>query len=235
MLRPRRIVPVLAILALASPATPHELRAAETTPSEGSDLVLILDASRSMWGQIQGENKIVIARRVLAEVLEKVPDDVNVSLVSYGHRRAASCSDVEVVVPLSRVDRTVLKKKIDGLNPRGKTPIAAALNRVFEEIEKRQRPATVVLMSDGIETCHGDPCQVVRDAKAKGIRFILHVIGFDLGDVDVSQLKCAAQAGGGLYFAAEDAGQFTAALGQAVEMVPASPSGALPVEGTGPR
>jgi Ca-activated chloride channel family protein len=184
----------------------------------GSDLVLIVDGSGSMWGQVPGgENKIVIARRVLGDVLGNVPNGVNVGLITYGHRRAADCKDVETVVPIGPIDHALMKKKLDALKPRGKTPIAAALALVFDELAKRQRPATVILVSDGIESCKGDPCQVVRDAKEKGLRFVLHVVGFGLGDADVSQLKCAAQAGSGLYFQAGDAGQFAAALGNAVE------------------
>jgi Ca-activated chloride channel family protein len=197
--------------------------AADAAPAS-ADLLLILDASGSMWGQVQGENKIVIARRVLADVLDKVADGAGVGLLAYGHRREARCNDIEIVVAPGPIDRAGLKRKIDSIKPRGKTPIAAALSMAFETIARSGRPATVVLMTDGLETCKGDPCQVVRDAKGKGLSFILHVIGFDVGEMDVGQLRCAAQAGGGLYFEAEDAGQFTAALGQAVGAAPPQPS-----------
>jgi Ca-activated chloride channel family protein len=187
-----------------------------TAAAVDSDLVLVLDASGSMWGQIDGENKIVIARRVLADVFDQLPDGANVGVVVYGHRREADCNDIQTVAPVGPIDRAALKKKIESIKPRGKTPIARSLAAVFEDLAKRDRPAIVVLISDGIETCKGDPCQEVRRAKEKGLKFVLHVIGFDVGDVDVSQLRCAAQAGDGLYFAADDAGQFTAALAQAV-------------------
>lgn len=190
----------------------------------GADLILILDASGSMWGQVDGENKIVTARRVVAEVLGNVPDGAYIGLVAYGHRREADCKDVELVVAPAPIDRAAFKKKFDSIKPRGKTPIAAALGTTFEAIAKSGRPATVVLMTDGLETCKGDPCQVVRDAKAQGMKIVLHVIGFDAGEMEVTQLECAARAGDGLYFAAANAGQFSAALGQAVGTTPASPA-----------
>jgi Ca-activated chloride channel family protein len=190
----------------------------------GADLVVIVDGSGSMWGQVRGEPKIAIARRVLGEVLGNVPNGANVGLVTYGHRRAADCKDVETVVPIGPIDHALMTKKLDALKPRGKTPIAAALGQVFDELAKRERPAIVILVSDGIESCKGDPCQTVRDAKDKGLKFVLDVIGFGLGDADVSQLKCAAQAGSGLYFPAGDAGQFAAALGQVVESAAEAPA-----------
>jgi Ca-activated chloride channel family protein len=206
------------LLALAAVAAP--VLAAE----RGSDLVVILDASNSMWGQVEGEHKIVIARRVLAEVLGKMPETASIGLIAYGHRREGDCDDIQAVVPIGEGSRDELVKKIESLNPRGKTPITKSLNLVFEEIDERDRPATIVLVSDGIETCKGDPCAAVRDAKAKGIPFVLHVIGFDVGDVDISQLQCTARAGDGLYLSADDAGQFAGALAAAVATVGGSPS-----------
>jgi Ca-activated chloride channel family protein len=210
-------------LSLAACLTAPSVSATDPAPASASDLVFVLDASNSMWGHVEGENKIVIARRVFAEVLGNVPDGAHVGLVAYGHRREADCKDIELVVAPAPIERAALKKRIDSIKPRGKTPIAAALNMVFSELEKSGRPATIVLMTDGLETCKGDPCQTVRDAKAKGTKFILHVIGFDVGDMDVEQLQCAAREGAGLYFAAANAGQFSAALGQAVGTTPQSP------------
>jgi len=225
MAREKRTVRLLAVaLSLVAWLTGARLiTAAETAPADSADLILILDASGSMWGQVEGENKILIARRVLNDVLGNVPAGAHVGLVAYGHRREANCKDIEFVASPAPIDRAAFKKRINSIKPRGKTPIAASLNMVFSELEKSGRPATVVLMTDGLETCKGDPCQTVRDAKAKGMKFILHIIGFDVGDMDVEQLQCAAQAGGGLYFAAANAGQFTAALGQAVGTTPESP------------
>lgn len=224
--------PTLLAMALAAFVGAGSTAAAVDKESGGSDLMLVLDASGSMWGQVQNEHKIVIARRVLADLIGKVPAGVNIGLVAYGHRREADCDDIETVVPLGPTDVAALIKKINSLNARGKTPITKTLTQVFTELLKHERPATVVFVSDGIETCGGDPCQAVRDAKAKDIKFVMHVIGFDVGDVDVSQLECSAQAGGGLYFSAADAGQFANALGQAVAIKPETPLGKLSVKTT---
>ena len=185
--------------------------------SESPDLLLILDASGSMWGQLSGENKIVIARRVLKDLVGELPDDAEVGLVAYGHRREGDCNDIETVVPMGPMDRSALAGTIDGLNPKGKTPITKAVQEAFASVQSREGATTIVLVSDGIETCSGDPCQAVRDAKANGINFVMHVVGFDVAQEDVSQLECAAQAGDGLYFDAQSADDLASALDQAVD------------------
>ena len=193
-------------------------------------LVFILDASGSMWGQIGGENKIVIARRELKELVAGLDANTEVALVAYGHRRKGDCADIETIVPLGPLDKAALGRQIDALNPTGKTPITASVNNAFDLVKAQQGPATIVLLSDGLETCGGDPCQAVQAAKKAGLTFVMHVIGFDVGADDVSQLECAAQSGGGLYFDAKDASELATALDQAVAAPPEVPNGRLSIK-----
>jgi Ca-activated chloride channel family protein len=203
------------------------LAAAQDPPP--STLLLILDASGSMWGQIEGENKIVIARRVLGGLVDGLADGSEVGVIAYGHRREGDCEDIETVVPMGPLDKGALKRTVDGLNPKGKTPITRSVERAFDALASRQGGATVILVSDGLETCGGDPCAAVRAAKERGIEFILHVVGFDVAGEDVSSLECAAQAGDGLFISAENAEELDAALDQAVAM-PEIPDGRLSVK-----
>lgn len=217
----RLAVLILAVLFLGSPGA--------TSAETATDLLLIIDASGSMWGQIEGENKIVIARRVLKDLIGTLPDDSQIGLVAYGHRREGDCEDVETVVAPGPVDKAALGARIDALNPKGKAPITTAIHKTVEVVRSRPGPATVVLVSDGIETCGGDPCQAVRDARDDGIELVMHVVGFDVGEVDVSSLECAAQAGGGLYLDADNAADLSAALDQAVAAPAEVPAGRLSV------
>ncbi|MFQ5571001.1 MAG: VWA domain-containing protein [Rhodothermales bacterium] len=197
---------------------------AQDDPSASPDLLLILDASGSMWGQIGGENKIVIARRVLKDLVGELPGDAEVGLVAYGHRRKGDCDDIETVILMGRLNQEAMIQHVDALDPKGKTPITQAVQEAFASLQSRERGTTVVLISDGVETCGGDPCQAVRDAKASGLSFVMHVVGFDVAAEDVSQLECAAQAGDGLYFDAQNADALAGALEQAVD----APAEALP-------
>lgn len=192
-----------------------------------ANLILILDASGSMWGQIEGENKIVIARRVLGSMIDDLPDGLEVGLVAYGHRREGDCDDIESVVALGPLDRAGLRGTVDALNPKGKTPITDSIEHAFEIVRGADDASTVVLVSDGLETCGGDPCAAVRKGKELGLDFRMHVVAFDIADDDVSQLECAAQAGGGLFLAAEDAAQLGDALETAVAQPASVPDGRL--------
>lgn len=189
---------------------------AASSQAQQNDLLLIFDASGSMWGQVEGENKIVIARRVLGNLAIQLSDDANVGLIAYGHRREADCADIETLVPIGPLDRTALTGAVNTINPKGKTPITDSIRQAVAAAKARDKATTIVLLSDGIETCNADPCAAVREAKLAGGNFLLHVIGFDLSAENVAPLECAAQAGGGLYFDAKNAADLTAALDQAV-------------------
>jgi Ca-activated chloride channel family protein len=197
---------------------------------QAADLVLILDASGSMWARVDGNFKIAIAREVLGDMIDKLPDDSTVGMVAYGHRRKRDCSDIETLVPIGPLDKAALTQTIKGLDPRGRTPITASINQAIDLVRATQNPARVILVSDGLETCGGNPCKAVADARAAGVDFVMHVVGFALGDKNVASLECAAQAGGGLYFDAANAGELGAALEQAVEKTPLLSGGQLSVK-----
>ncbi|GJM16227.1 MAG: hypothetical protein DHS20C13_15540 [Thermodesulfobacteriota bacterium] len=204
----------------------------EKMPS-ASEIILILDASGSMWGQIEGQNKIAIAKEVLKGLVSELPDDTEVGLIAYGHREKGDCKDIETIVQPAPLDKASINQKIDALNPKGKTPITDSVLTAFELVKANENATTVILVSDGIETCGGDPCKAVKEAKEAGINFIMHVVGFDVGDVDVSELECAAQAGGGLYMSAQNASELSEALETAVEIPAELPMGKLSVKVTG--
>ena len=198
--------------------------------SPSSDLLLILDASGSMWGQIEGKNKIVIARETLREVADKIPAGVDAGLIAYGHRREGDCGDIETIARLGDLDKAGLIAAVDEINPKGKTPITAAIEQGVEVANGHGQPTTIILLSDGIETCGGDPCAAVAEAKRVGSDFLLHVIGFDMGAEDVAALECAAQAGGGMYFDARNAADLAAAFDRVVvEEDEAQPDSAISV------
>lgn len=199
---------------------------AQTAAQKSPDrLLLILDASGSMWGQIGGENKIVIARRVMKNLVNKLGADTQIGLVAYGHRREKDCEDIEIITPLAALNKAALVQQIDGLNPKGMTPITGAIRKAFAAVPAGPGATTIVLFSDGLETCDGDPCQIVSQAKTAGTNFVMQVIGFDVGKENVAQLECAAQAGGGLYLSAENADELAAAFERAV--APVDPSNAF--------
>ncbi|WP_306027301.1 VWA domain-containing protein [Stappia sp. MMSF_3263] len=182
----------------------------------GSDLLFVLDGSGSMWGQVDGVAKITTAKQALKGLVSDLPPETNVGLMAYGHRREGDCSDTEILYPVSNFDTELLKPVIEAVTPRGKTPIAAALQQAASAMPASDRPANVLLISDGLETCGGDPCATAKALAEQGINTRVHVVGFDLTQEENEALQCIADNGGGNYYAANDAESFTKAVKQAV-------------------
>jgi Ca-activated chloride channel family protein len=182
-------------------------------------LLFILDASGSMWGRVEGEPKIGVAKEVLSGLWPQLPADARVGLIAYGHRQKGDCQDIQTLVPLGG-GRQAVAEAAAGLSPKGKTPLAAAVRQAVGQLRQVEHTAEVVLVSDGLESCGGDPCAAVREAKQAGVDFRLQVVGFGLGDADPEQLQCMAQAGDGVYYTASNAGELAASLEKAVRAEP---------------
>lgn len=90
-------------------------------PDTPKDAILILDASGSMWGQIDGVNKIVIAKDVVEELLLGLDEKQRMGFVAYGHRREGDCADIQTLANVG-APRDDLIDAVRGLTPRGKTP-----------------------------------------------------------------------------------------------------------------
>lgn len=199
--------------------------------AEPKPMHLVFDVSGSMWGRVQdgqseaGRMKIEVAREALATLLQTWDTQQPLGFTAYGHRRKGDCDDIETLVPTGPADVTRLLALVKTLQPKGKTPLAAAVRHAAEESGYQKRAATIVLLSDGIETCADDPCALIKDLAAKGKQLTLHVIGFDVTPKDAEQLNCLARAAGGSYFAAADAGQLADALTEvvAIEAAAAEP------------
>ena len=176
------------------------------------EAMFILDASGSMAEAAGPQTKMAAAKAVLQQVVSAVAPEVKIGLAAYGHRRADDCGDIEVLAAPGSEDRAVLLARIAALAPKGMTPIAAAVTQVADLLKGKDAETTIVLVSDGKETCGGDPCAVVKALKAGGVKFVMHVVGFDVAEADKEELSCIAEAGGGKYFGAADAAALLAAL-----------------------
>ncbi len=191
--------------------------------TEGANVLFVLDGSGSMWGKINNKEKIVIAKEVLTELIKELPDDVTVGLEVYGHRRKGDCEDIELLVPPGKGNKDTLIKQIHSITPTGKTPLSEAVRRAAVELKYTEKRATVVLISDGKETCNVDPCAVGAELAMGGADFTAHVIGFDVKGEEQVGLRCLAENTGGLFLAAADAGSLREALFKTVEKAKAPP------------
>ncbi|MCF6327860.1 MAG: VWA domain-containing protein, partial [Devosiaceae bacterium] len=181
-----------------------------------SDVMVVFDASGSMWGQIDGRTKIEIARDAFADLsYEWAASGVNVGLIAYGHRRKGDCGDIELIAEPAPGSTARLGELLQTLTPRGKTPLSDAVRLAAQTLKFTENAATVVLISDGRETCGVKVCEAATELERLGVNFTANVIGFGVDDAEArEQLQCLAQNTGGQYFDAKNAGALADALGQ---------------------
>ena len=190
-------------------------------------IVFIVDASGSMWQKVEAEYKIEIAREVLGDLVGGLPEKQSFGLFAYGHREKGNCDDIEKVLPTGNSDKAAFHQAMADLNPLGMTPLAASAALVIDDLKNEGVSGTIILITDGAETCEGDLCEVVEQAKEAGLDFVMHIIGFGLGDQDRIPLECAARAADGLYIDADDKDQLAEALNQTTELTVDIPKGRL--------
>ncbi|TJY59917.1 VWA domain-containing protein [Sinimarinibacterium sp. CAU 1509] len=204
------------VLASALSCLPLLVPAARAA-GDGESAILVLDASGSMWGQLQGRTKIELARDAVDGMLKQWPADQSLGLIAYGHRRKGDCEDIEVLRPAQGFDAAAIRSQVNALTPKGMTPISASVRMAAEQLKFTEHKATVILVSDGEETCNADPCALGTELEKLGVDFTAHVIGFDLPEGKArEQLQCLAKNTGGEYFEARDAGELTKAISEAV-------------------
>ncbi|SMQ66405.1 Ca-activated chloride channel family protein [Devosia lucknowensis] len=181
--------------------------------------IIVLDGSGSMWAQIEGKARITIARETLSEVLAELPDDLELGLMTYGHREKGNCEDIELLVPPASGAGPAIAAAAEGINPKGMTPISDAVRLAAEDLQYTEEKATVILITDGLETCEVDPCQLASDLEQQGIDFTTHVLGFGLSDEEGQEVACLAENTGGKYLSAADGAGLVDALTRTVAEV----------------
>jgi Ca-activated chloride channel family protein len=215
------------------PATP-----AAAADAEPAMLEVILDVSNSMWGQIDGRSKIELAREALRTAMADIPGSVSVGLRAYGHRVAvenkeAGCADTELVITPAPGSGPAVVERADGLVPKGQTPIAASLEAAANDLLAHGGRGVLLLVSDGVESCGGDPVAVAAGLRARGVPVVIHTVGLGVDAEAAAALGELASAGGGQYFDAPTADELVSGMDTAVRstsefILAAEDTGAFP-------
>jgi hypothetical protein len=186
------------------------------------NLALILDASGSMLAELPGtgKSKLVVAKEVMAELIPQIPAEINGALWAYGHRypedpKEESCRDIERIFALGPVDAAAYVQKINAINAIGYTPISDSIEQAARDLPPGDLNS-IILVSDGEETCGGDPCALAEALKASDTAVTIHVVGYAVKDVAQKQLQCIAQVSGGTYHDAGDAAGLLRSLKEAM-------------------
>jgi Ca-activated chloride channel family protein len=184
-------IALAAALAVAAPGAWAQTTptAAATGATTAGRAMIVLDGSGSMSAPVNGRPRIEVAREALGELLKGWDPKVEVGLMSYGHRRKNDCSDIEVLAPAAKIDAARLTAIAGRITPQGMTPLSAAVKQAAESLKYTEQRATVILISDGIETCKADPCALGAELKKLGVEFRMHVIGFAVQRQDDGGLR----------------------------------------------
>jgi Ca-activated chloride channel homolog len=174
--------------------------------------IIVLDASGSMWGQIDGRAKLEIAREALAEVLVGLPVETELGLMAYGHRTEGDCGDIELIVSPAAGAGPAISEAAANLSFVGKTPLTEAVRQAAVALRSSEEKATVILITDGIETCNADPCALGAELESTGVDFTAHVVGFGLTAEEGASVACLAENTGGVYIEASNASTLKDAL-----------------------
>ena len=193
--------------------------------NDPSPILFIYDASGSMWAKMEDKTRVEIAREILSNSINSLPTEQEIGLIAYGHRNKGDCEDVEFLVDLKNTDKEKVTKTIGEIKPLGMTPLSYSASLAMDDLKKSGQKATIILVTDGIESCDGNICEVIRTAKSNGIDFKLHIIGFGLKEEESEQLKCAAAAGDGQYFEAKNSDGLMGSLEEATKETVDSPPG----------
>lgn len=178
------------------------------------NVVIALDSSGSMAENVGGEPKITAAQIAIAEFVDSLPEATQISLIAFGHKgsnadtdKVVSCQGIETVYPLGEKNSDRFKQAVNSFSPTGYTPLAATLKlagKNLASLKNENNRNVIYLVSDGIETCDGNPVEIAKQLQNSNTELIINVIGFDVDNTAQQQLKAIAEAGGGEYYSASD-------------------------------
>lgn len=172
---------------------------------------LLLDASSSMLLSVDGKQKMGIAKIAVKRFAKTLGEDNEVSLYVYGHAgtqedkdKELSCTKIDEVYPLQNYKEKEFDATVDDVAAKGWTPLAAAIQTVNEASKNVEGPLTVYIVSDGAETCDGDPVKAAEEFAQANENHKVNIIGFNVDQKGEDQLKAVAEAGNGEYISADN-------------------------------
>jgi Ca-activated chloride channel family protein len=192
------------------------------------DAMIVFDGSGSMSEMgfnLLDQPRIFDARQAVRRAMPRVAPFRRLGLIVYGPGQKTACENIDLrFTPIPAADGPIIAA-VDALEPKGETPLTEAVRRAADVLDYTRRPATVVLVTDGKETCGGLPCELAADLAADGVDLTVHVIGFkvrsdyfswdsqdDAHRYGYTVAQCLANRTGGKYVDAETVDELVQAL-----------------------
>jgi Ca-activated chloride channel family protein len=188
-----------------------------------------------MWANLDPErtSKFDLARAALRQSLTPLGPQSRIGLMSFGQRRRADCSDVEVVTPPDPGPGERIAAMVDKLNPRGKGPVSLAIREAAKQVPPGTA-ANVILLHDGPDNCQQDPCAAAAEVAKANPRLVIDVISIGLEKADAQRMACVPRATKGQMFDVRDAAGLDTAIAEAIRLANPDPAaGASPAPQAG--
>lgn len=159
-------------------------------------ILFVMDGSQSMLSRWETGTKMNIAQELLTNMVDSLKDleHVEMALRVYGHQKPVppqDCSDTKLEVPFGKNNTNKIINKLQAVRPKGTTPIAHSLELCTHDFpECSDCRNIIILITDGIESCEGDPCAVSRQLQKKGIILKPFVIGIGIAEDFKESFEC---------------------------------------------
>jgi Ca-activated chloride channel family protein len=182
------------------------------------DAILVFDASGSMARLADGgETRISLAQQAARRVVPDVASVRQLGLMVYGPGKGSVCENISLRVAPAPDNASAILAEIDNLVTRGETPLTRAVADAAAQLDYRNKPAVIVLLTDGDENCNGDPCATGRALKEGAYDLTIHVVSFRVGTTPRFRAACLAEETGGLFVPTNTLDELVEALTRALQ------------------
>lgn len=197
----RRMMAVLCLF-FSLVVSPRHGNSEDSFASCQTDAMIVFDASGSM-GATDYSLKVPRIDRVkqsMARVLPEVAPVRRLGLIVYGEGAYNDCTSIKLHLRPMRNAAGPILDIIERIDPRGRTPLTESVRLAAETLDYTTRDAVVVLLTDGEETCGGDPCKTAAGLEAAGRNLTVHVVGYRSEEGSYFKARCMAEETGGKYY-----------------------------------
>ncbi|SFA91019.1 Ca-activated chloride channel family protein [Lentibacillus halodurans] len=198
---------------------------------ENYNVEVLLDASGSMGNYIGDKTMMQIAKESINDFMKQVPEEANVSFRIYGHKgtgsdsdKEMSCGAIEQVYGYAPYEEDEFQQELDKIEPAGWTPLADVLKEAensLSEFDAEKNTNLIYVVSDGIETCDGDPVEVAKSLSDSNAQPIMNIIGFNVDSDAQEQLKEMADVSDGIFATANNQDELEEEFNRAEEVLEA--------------
>lgn len=171
-----------------------KMEEAIATDGPKAKVEVIIDASGSM-GQILAKNKtkMYYLKELMKDFFRARWKEKNVmGMRVYGGKKKGKCDDIRLAVPFGKTNIEQMERQVSELSPMGMTPLHKSLTMAFDDIKSYQGPKRIVVVTDGQDTCGGDPCKTVEEYKKQklDLKFYVIALGFKGESESLKKISC---------------------------------------------